>query len=275
MIKTLVLRFPRLQTVIAVSAAALIFAAAPAAVRAEMVPHQAIYNMKLSSKSPASRFNGLSGAAVSQVERTCQGWVITEQIVMSMLTVAGGAIDREMNFKAKESFDGRPYSFESVSVTNGETKKYSGSARRKADGSAEAEFVTPQPFEMPLPKGTKFYISTTNWLLDLAKSGKRTGQVISFDGTDDEGPQKVTAFILPDGIGGDGISGDKKLLDRQAWQVRMAFFKLEGQASEPEFEISLRLLDNGIITHFELIFDDLVVDQVLQDVLPAKNERCG
>jgi len=275
MIKTLVLRFPRLQTVIAVSAAALIFAAAPAAVRAEMVPHQAIYNMKLSSKSPASRFNGLSGAAVSQVERTCQGWVITEQIVMSMLTVAGGAIDREMNFKAKESFDGRSYSFESVSVTNGETKKYSGSARRKADGSAEAEFVTPQPFEMPLPKGTKFYISTTNWLLDLAKSGKRTGQVISFDGTDDEGPQKVTAFILPDGIGGDGISGDKKLLDRQAWQVRMAFFKLEGQASEPEFEISLRLLDNGIITHFELIFDDLVVDQVLQDVLPAKNERCG
>lgn len=275
MIKPLVLRFPRLQTVIAVSAAALIFAAAPAAVRAEMVPHQAIYNMKLSSKSPASRFNGLSGAAVSQVERTCQGWVITEQIVMSMLTVAGGAIDREMNFKAKESFDGRSYSFESVSVTNGETKKYSGSARRKADGSAEAEFVTPQPFEMPLPKGTKFYISTTNWLLDLAKSGKRTGQVISFDGTDDEGPQKVTAFILPDGIGGDGISGDKKLLDRQAWQVRMAFFKLEGQASEPEFEISLRLLDNGIITHFELIFDDLVVDQVLQDVLPAKNERCG
>lgn len=275
MIKTLVLRFPRLQTVIAVSAAALIFAAAPAAVRAEMVPHQAIYNMKLSSKSPASRFNGLSGAAVSQVERTCQGWVITEQIVMSMLTVAGGAIDREMNFKAKESFDGRSYSFESVSVTNGETKKYSGSARRKADGSAEAEFVTPQPFEMPLPKGTKFYISTTNWLLDLAKSGKRTGQVISFDGTDDEGPQKVTAFILPDGIGGDGISGDKKLLDRKAWQVRMAFFKLEGQVSEPEFEISLRLLDNGIITHFELIFDDLVVDQVLQDVLPAKNERCG
>ncbi len=275
MIKTLVLRFPRLQTVIAVSAAALIFAAAPAAVRAEMVPHQAIYNMKLSSKSPASRFNGLSGAAVSQVERTCQGWIITEQIVMSMLTVAGGAIDREMNFKAKESFDGRSYSFESVSVTNGETKKYSGSARRKADGSAEAEFVTPQPFEMPLPKGTKFYISTTNWLLDLAKSGKRTGQVISFDGTDDEGPQKVTAFILPDGIGGGGISGDKKLLDRQAWQVRMAFFKLEGQASQPEFEISLRLLDNGIITHFELIFDDLVVDQVLQDVLPAKNERCG
>lgn len=268
------LPYPGFKSAAIFMVAALVFAL-PAPGLADMVPHQAIYNMKLSSKSPASRFNGLNGAAVSQVERTCEGWVISEQIIMSMLTVAGGAIDREMNFKAKENFDGSAYSFESVSVTNGETKTYSGSARRKEDGSAEAEFVTPQPFEMPLPKGTRFYISTTKWLLDLAKSGQRTGQVTSFDGTDDEGPQKVTAFILPDSIGGEGLNGDEKLLDRKAWQARMAFFKLDGQASQPEFEISLRLLDNGIITHFELIFDDLIVDQILQDVLPAKDERCG
>ena len=55
----------------------------------------------------------------------------------------------------------------------------------------------------------------------------------------------------------------------------MAFFKLDGQESKPEFEISLRLLENGVITHFELIFDDLIVDQILQDVLPAKDERCS
>lgn len=268
------LRYPGLKSAAALLAAALILVS-PVSVLADMVPHQAIYNMKLSSNSPASRFNGLNGAAVSQVERTCEGWVITEQIIMSMLTVAGGAIEREMNFKARESFDGSAYFFESVSVTNGETKEYSGSARRKSDGSAEAEFVTPQPFEMPLPKGTQFYVSTTKWLLDLAESGKRTGQVTSFDGTDDEGPQKVTAFILPDTIGGEGLTGDAKLLDRKAWQARLAFFKLDGQASKPEFEISLRLLDNGIITHFELIFDDLIVDQILQDVLPAKDERCG
>jgi len=243
--------------------------------RADMVPHQAIYNMSLSSNSPSSRFNGLSGAAVSVVERTCEGWVINEQIVMTMLTVAGGAIEREMQFKARESLDGNEYVFESNSVTNGEPKKFSGTARRKADGAAEAEFVTPRPFEMPLPGGTRFYVATTRWLLELAKSGQRAGETFSFDGTDDEGPQKVTAFILPDSIGGEGLSGDKTLLDRKAWQVRMAFFKIGDQASAPEFEISLRLLENGVITHFELIFDDLIVNQILQDVLPAKDERCG
>lgn len=245
------------------------------AVRADMVPHQAIYKMSLSSNSPASRFNGVSGAAVSQIERTCEGWVINEQIVMTMLTVAGGAIEREMNFKARENHDGTSYIFESISVTNGEQKKYSGTARRKTDGAGEAEFVTPSPFEMPLPDGTRFYISMTRWLLALAESGKRAGETFAFDGTDDEGPQKVSAFILPDSIGGAGITGDKTLLDKKAWRVRLAFFKTGGQGSEPEFEISLRLLENGIITHFELIFDDLVVDQVLQDVLPAKDEKCS
>ncbi|MEX0693083.1 MAG: DUF1849 family protein [Rhodospirillales bacterium] len=247
----------------------------PGAAWAELVPHQAIYKMTLASKSPTSRFNGLSGASVSLIERGCEGWVVTEQVVMTMLTVAGGAIEREMNFKARESRDGKNYFFHSDSITNGEKNTYSGSARRADNGEAEAEFVTPRPFEMPLPKDTLFYIGTTEWLLDLARSEKRTGERFAFDGTDDEGPQKVTAFILPDGIGGKGVPGDQSLLDKKAWQARLAFFKTGSQESRPEFEISLRLLENGVITHFELIFDDLIVDQVLQDVLPARDEQCG
>jgi len=242
---------------------------------ADMVPHQAIYKMTLSKNSPASQFNGLSGAAVSQIERTCEGWVINEQILMTMLTVNGGAIEREMTFKARESLDGSSYVFDSLSITNGNTERFSGTARRKQGGAAEAEFVTPRPFEMPLPDGTRFYISMTHWLLELAGSGKRAAESYAFDGTDDEGPQKVSAFILPDSIGGAGLSGDSSLLDRKAWQVRLAFFKTGKQVTEPEYEISLRLLDNGVVTHFELIFNDLVVDQILQDVLPAKDERCG
>ncbi len=68
---------------------------------AEVTPHQAVYKLTLSSKSPTSRFAGLSGAAVSQIDRTCEGWVINEQVMMSMETIAGGLINREMTFKAK------------------------------------------------------------------------------------------------------------------------------------------------------------------------------
>ncbi len=241
----------------------------------ELTPHQAIYSLRLASDSPNSRFSGIRGAAVSVVERVCEGWVISEEVVMTMLTTVGGAIEREMQFTARESFDGRSYVFDSRSTTNGNAERYSGTATRSADENAEAEFITPSPFEMDLPDGTLFYLGLTKWLLDLAASGERTGQAFAFDGTDDEGAQKVTVFILPDQGAHSGISGDEALLAAPGWRARLAFFRTEGQVSEPEFEIALRILSNGIVTSFRMIFDDLIVDQVLDDVLPAKDEGCG
>ncbi len=240
-----------------------------------LVPHQAIYTLRLATDSPVSQFSGLDGAAVSLIERTCEGWVVTEEVVMTMLTNVGGAIEREMQFKARESADGQDYVFDSRSVTNGNVEVYSGTANRAESGAADAEFITPRPFEMALPNGTRFYVGLSKWLLNLAESGVKTGETFAFDGTDDEGPQKVTAFILPDQGPHDNISGDKSLLSAKAWRVRMAFFKTEGQAAQPEFEISLRLLSNGIVTSFRMVFDDLIVNQELEDVLPARDERCG
>ena len=241
---------------------------------ADVTPHQAVYKLTLSSKSPAARFTGLSGAAVSQIERKCEGWVVNEQIVMSMETVAGGVINREMTFKAKESLDGTKFSFDSRSVTNGRAEEFKGSARSAKDGMSEAEFVVPRPFEMPLPNNTYFYVGLTNWLIELAKSGNRAGEAMSFDGSDADGPQKVTAFILPAKSDGEVLSGDEDLLKAKAWRARLAFFKLDTQASSPEFEITLRFLENGIVTRFEMIFDDLIVDQVLEDVVPASDVSC-
>ena len=241
---------------------------------AEVTPHQAVYKLSLSSKSPTSRFTGVSGAAVSQIERKCEGWVVNEQIVMSMETVAGGVLNREMTFKAKESLDGKTFSFDSRSVTNGHKEEFKGSARRRDDGTSEAEFVVPEPIEMPLPDGTFFYVGLTNWLVELAKSGKRAGEAMSFDGSDNDGPQKVTAFILPAKANSDELNGDPKLLSAKPWRAQLAFFRLDTQESNPEFEITLRFLENGIVTRFEMIFDDLIVDQVLEDVLPASDASC-
>lgn len=242
---------------------------------ADLVPHQAIYSMKLADVRSTSTFNGLEGAAVAQIDRTCEGWIVTEQIVMTMSTVAGGAISREMNFKGKETLDGQSYTFDSKISTNGRPENYSGTARYKNDGTVEAEFVTPSPREVPLPDGTVFYMGMNKWLLDLAASGKKTGEIVAFDGTDDEGPRKVTVFVLPDKSDPGKLNGDPKLLAGTAWKIRMAFFPLGVQAAEPEFEIALRMLENGVVTSFELIFEDMTVDQVLEDVLPSKDERCS
>ncbi len=266
---------PRLRSFASVCLAAGVTLATPSLVCADVVPHQATYTLRMAEVSGPSAFNDLSGAAVTLIEKTCDGWVIDEQIVMTMHTNAGGAINREMTFKATESLSGDSFRFISVSDTDGTIEEYKGSARVRADGSAEAEFITPRPFEMPLPKGVNFYVSTTEWLLKLAKSGAKTGQTVSFDGSDDDGPHKMTAFILPDRGARASLKGDQDLLSGKAWDVRLAFFKLSEQAGQPDFEIALRLLENGIITRFKLIFEEMTIDQFMDDVLPATEEKCG
>lgn len=266
----------RARVVAALAAVAVVSTVLPdRASAAEIVPHQAIYSLRLSEVHSASNFNGVSGAAVSLIERTCEGWAIDEQVVMSMSTNVGGAINREMTFKATESLDGKVFRFRSVNNTNGDVEEFKGSARIGQGGTAEAEFITPRPLEMPLPGDVRFYMSTTAWLIDLAKSGARTGETFTFDGSDDTGAQKMSAFIIPDKGKHPDIKGDPSLLQGQAWNVRLAFFKAKGQASKPEFEIAIRLLENGVITSYKLIFDEITVDQVLDDLLPAKNEKCG
>lgn len=266
---------PRFSTFASLCVAAGVALAAPSSAVADVVPHQATYTLRMAEVTGPSAFNDVSGAAVTLIEKTCEGWVIDEQIVMTMLTNAGGAINREMTFKATESLNGDSFRFRSVSDTDGTIEEFKGSARVRPDGSAEAEFITPRPFEMPLPKGVNFYVSTTEWLLKLAKSGAKTGQTVSFDGSDDEGPHKMTAFILPDLGARESLKGDPALLSGKAWEVRLAFFKLSEQAGQPDFEIALRLLENGIITRFKLIFEDMTIDQLLDDVLPATEEKCG
>lgn len=256
--------------------AAASFGGMPSAVAAvDLVAHQAIYKLRMADVASASNFNGLSGAAVSMIERTCAGWKVNEQIVMTMSTVAGGAIDREMTFVAEESLDGRDFKFHSTSSTNGNTEEYKGTARREKNGEGEAEFIVPKPLEMPLPKDTHFYVGSTQWLIELAKSGARTGQMMVFDGTDDGGAQQITAFVLPDKGAHKDLNGDPALLGAKGWEFRLAYFNAGGQSAEPEFEIALRLLENGIITRFNLIFDDMTIVQTLEDVLPAKSEKCG
>lgn len=255
-------------------AVAVLMAGASGAVNADVVPHQAIYKLKLADIHGTSNFNGVSGASVSVLERTCDVWTIDEQMVMQMTTNVGGVINRDMTFKATETVDGTSYRFFSRSDTDGVIEEFKGSARVR-DNSGEAEFITPKPFEMPLPRDTRFYVGTTEWLLQLVKSGAKTGHTVTFDGSDDEGPHKVSVFILPDKGARPELSGDKALLSGKAWEVRLAFFKMKEQAGEPDFEIALRLLENGIITRFNLIFDDMTIDQLLEDVLPAKDESCG
>ncbi len=245
------------------------------AAAAELLPYRAIYSLKMEKGEPGGRFTDVTGSTVSSLDRTCDGWSISEEIAMRMQTAPGGEFRRDLAFTAEESKDGRRYRFKSRSMTNDIVEDYEGTAEIAAGAAGRAIFTVPEKREMPLAPGTVFYVGLTKWLVDLAESGARNGEVMTFDGTDADAPEKVTAFIIPEKSPPKNLPGDEKLLAAKAWHVRMAFFADAGAGSEPEYEIAARVLANGIVTGFQLIFKDFTVQQSLEDLLPAREPSCG
>jgi hypothetical protein len=99
-----------------------------------------------------------------------------------------------------------------------------------------------------------------------------------FDGSDEDGISDISAFIGPEEGQLQTAEADPKLknnpvLDQQAWPVRMAFFKLDTETGEPDYEMNLTLLANGVARNMLLDYGDFSVSGTLSDIeaLPPTN----
>jgi len=246
--------------------------------RADLAPHKAIYSLTLGKADPAGRFVGVEGAVQTTVERTCDAWIADEQVRMRIDTKVGGHIEQDLSYAGWESLDGRNYRFFARTRINDRDTRYKGSALA-GDGPGEARFTQPKKMTKTLPPGTRFYVGQILWILEQARAGATRVEATVFDGTDEEGPQRAIAFIVPlAGGAADGIGVAKPglgpMTERPGWKVRIAFYPENGRAAAPEYEVEAVVLDNGVATRLEMIFPDFTAVQTLMKVEALAPPKC-
>ncbi len=262
---------------VAISAATLVVTPGPQgrALAAELTPHRAIYSLTLGETSAPGRFIGVGGAVRTVLEKTCDAWITVERITMQITTQEGAQVSQDLMYTGWESLDGRLYRFVAHSNTNGDKKKFKGTARSNPKAAGEAIYSQPKKIIMKLPPGTQFYLGLTSWLIDQAKAGKSRAETVIFDGTDEEGPQRAIAFIVPLNKPAAG-AGNKlgPLLDRPGWTIRIAFYPLDGRAAEPDYEVQAVVLDNGVTPKLDLVFATFTAVQTLEKIEELKLPEC-
>ena len=249
-------------------------AAAPAA--AGLVPHRAIYSVKLGSVRANAGFVDARGAAKMVWEKTCDGWIMTQEMTVDMGTAAGGVIKQDIRSAGWESLDGNTYRFAVRTVMGREVEGFKGEARLGAAGKpGRAKFKVPAGKTMTLPEGTLFPAGHTAWLIERALAGDRQAPRVVFDGTDGQGPRKVIAFIGPRVESGrHGKKGLGALVQRPGWNIRMAFYPLDSRAAAPEFEIEVLQLDNGVVPRLVLDYPQLTVVMTMEKIEAIPPPRC-
>jgi len=141
-----------------------------------------------------------------------------------------------------------------------------------------ALFSKPGQATIPLHPDVLFPTAHTLFLIDQAQAGVRFVVRRVFDGTTVDDATTISAVMGPTLKPGEEKTDEhpikSPLLDRPSWHMRLGFFPAESKAEEPDYELSMRLMDNGVSQSMALDYGDYVVDARLDHIEPLPRPSC-
>lgn len=242
----------------------------------ELAPHRAFYSMKLGAMRAAAGIIGASGAMYMEWAESCEGWTLTQRIRLKLSNIENRIVETDSSFSSWESKDGLSYRFTVRNMRDGtviDDLRGRASLERSGMGGVAA-FTRPEGKKLHLPKGAVFPTEHVAQLIDRAQAGDKRMSRIVFDGSSLDGPFEVNAVIGPAlEAKGEGAGG-KALTSRPSWRMRLAFFPVQSSAPEPDYELGVRLFDNGVAGDLVLDYGDFTLLATLERIEALAKPAC-
>lgn len=244
------------------------------AILAGFAPHKALYEIKLAAIHGGSQILNISGQMFYEWKPACDAWASNHRFNIVYEYTDSGPMNITSVFSTYEPFDGKTLNFTSERKRDGRVfEELRGQATLDADQSGVAKFTLPDGLNFELPAGTLFPMGHSLDIARKIKEGKKLYTATIFDGSDEEGPVEVNAFIgkpvekmIP---AADNQAIDAKLLASPATNVRLAFFPLNNPESSPDYEMNLVFHENGIISDMLIEYEDFTISQKLVALEPV------
>ena len=260
--------------------AVLLCLVAPSASAFDIAPHRALYRLDLARTKSASGVVGATGAMMYEWGETCDGWTVQQRFRLRLEYAEQDNTDVSSSLVTWESKDGLRYRFNERRLRNGDLdEEIRGEATLDGKGrGGSAEFTRPEAATLTLPPGTIFPTAHTLALIRRAEAGDTLVLRKVFDGATVDNAGQISAVIGPKLRPGPSKPGDKlpksPLLDRPSWRMRLAFFPADSKQEAPDYELGMRLLDNGVSQDMTLDYGDYVIRARLDDIEPLPKPHC-
>lgn len=243
-------------------------------------PHQALYELHMVKRGTQSGVASVAGTMAYEWTDACDAWLVDQRFVLSYGFDDGNGLIYTSDFSSWESKDGRAYRF-SAQRREDETltEVVEGRADLPAAGDGLAQFSQPEENEVALPAETLLPTEHLLMILDAIATGRRFFAVPMFDGSEPgEGVVTVSAVIgQPEEQPADAHSGediDGSLIEAVAWPVRLAFFDPESDDSLPEYEMTMWLQANGIVSRLRLDYPEFSLAGGLRGLRGVPRDGC-
>lgn len=268
------------QRIAAFALAAAFLSLAVPAKAVEIATHRAFYTLSMEAASSDAGVTDVGGGMSFEWADSCDGWTVEQRYVMRFMRSDGTEVEVATTYVTWESKDGLQYRFNVKRTTNGaDTEVVSGTASLESKGGAGmARFEQPAEDNIALSAGTVFPTEHSIVLIEKALAGKRFDRHVVFDGSEAEGAAPVTAVILPQRDAEPSEVLAEPLGPHAVWPMQLAFYAAEGTAGPgeelPDFELSMDIQANGIVTELVLGFGGFKVKGTLERIEPIPAPAC-
>lgn len=243
-------------------------------------PHKAIYEIKMISKSNGSQLLNISGEMFYEWQHDCDAWITDNRFNLYYEYAETPTVKDTADFSTYEKFDGSNFEFNAQRKRNGQVyEEFRGYAKPGSDkDKGHATYTMPEGLKYTLPTGTLFPMQHTIDLINAAKNKEKFFNKTVYDGSDEDGPAIINAFI------GKPVNAmanldpsrnlDPALVNTQAWKIHMAFFQLNSSESSADYEIDAIIHDNGIISDMIIDYYEFAIAQKLIAIEPIEDQSC-
>lgn len=239
----------------------------------DLAPHRAAYTLTLGDNR--GQVTALDGLLAIDWSETCQGYTLNQRMRFRMTTAEEGTVESDIVFSSLESKDGKNYRFSLRTSRDGNVvEELRGRAVLDPDKGGKAFFTTPD-LEMDLPPGTMFPTAHSLLLLNLAEGGERVIARAVFDGATLDGAMDVTAFVS-NKFPAEAVLGARTppIGNRPFWRVRMAYFNPDDKAGTPQYETSMRMLDNAVASEYSFEYPEFSMRARLERLEAVPKPNC-
>jgi hypothetical protein len=259
--------------------------AAPEKTQTGIVPHRALYTLKLAGTHNGSRVSDISGRMLFSWADDCHAWNVQQKMQLRLFYSEGEVSDSVSDLVSREAKDGSTFNFHTRRTGDDKDNNQTlhGYANLKLDsdglGTGEATFSGDNEKHMNL-SGTLFPAHHTLQLLEHARKGEKFFSVNVFDGADEKGFSEISSFINPAiepkvVVEKTSSGKENQLLNARAWPIRMAFFAPNSETGSPDYEMDMTLLDNGIIKTMTIDYGDYSMTADLVEVKALSAPKCS
>jgi hypothetical protein len=272
-----------LAAVIAASVAGAAPAANPDldAAKIELVPHRAIYDLRLSQSRSNRSAEAVTGRILYDFSgNSCEGYALQFRQVSELNTGEGKAAVSDLRTITWEDGTATSYRFQSQNlVDQKQVETVDGKAERRSDGVA-VNLTKPGQKKFDAEAGLVFPTEHMRRIIAAARAGQTILELPVYDGS--ENGEKIFSTLTVIGapipaderLPTDAAAGQAALKGMKRWPVTISYFEKGSAGGEqtPIYSVAFELYENGISRALTLDYNDFVLrgDMSLLEIKDSK-----